>query len=87
MVGLWIVLDECKDRRGFTYWIVEWDVLHYRIGLWLLDIFSAIELSENRISYWRIQETIGLLDIMDISARNYRPSFRENKPKTLVLCD
>jgi hypothetical protein len=58
-----------KDRGGFTYWIVEWDVLHYRIGLWLSDIFSAIELSENRISYWRIQETIGLLDIMDIRSR------------------
>jgi hypothetical protein len=30
----------------------------YRTG-----IFSAIELSEYRISYWRIQETIGLSDI------------------------
>ncbi len=51
---------------GFTYCIVEWDVLHYlTIRLWLsyCNFFSAIELSEYRISYWRIQETIGLSDI------------------------
>ncbi len=48
---------------GFTYWIV--DELHYRtIGLWLSGciFFFAIKLSKYRISYWRIQETIGLSD-------------------------
>jgi hypothetical protein len=48
---------------GFTYWIVDWDVLHYRAMAIGLSFFSAIELSEYRISYWPTQETIGLSDI------------------------
>jgi hypothetical protein len=54
-----------------TYW-------YYTIGLsdygYRTVIFSAIELSEDRISYWRTQETIGLSDI-------------GSKPKSIRLSD
>ncbi len=40
---------------GFTYWIVEWDVLLYRtIGLWLSDC-NIFPLS----NYWNIEYRIG----------------------------
>jgi hypothetical protein len=50
---------------GFTYWIVErrTTLSDYRTMAIVMQFFSATELSEYRISYWRIQETIGLPDI------------------------
>ncbi len=47
---------------GFTYWIVERHTTLSDYG-YRNARFSATELSEYQISYWRIQETIGLSDI------------------------
>jgi hypothetical protein len=37
---------------GFTYWIVEWDVLHYHtIGQWLSDCNFILLLNYQNIEY------------------------------------
>ncbi len=54
---------------------VEWEVLHYRNTAFGLYCF-AIELSEYRISYWRIQETIRLSD-QGLNLSDYRISDSE----------
>jgi hypothetical protein len=47
---------------GFTYWIVEWDVLYYRtIGLWLSDC-NFFLLSNYRNMEYRISEFTKLSD-------------------------
>ncbi len=47
---------------GFTYWIVEWDVLHYRtIGLWPSDC-NFFLLSNYRNMEYRISEFTKLSD-------------------------
>ncbi len=43
----------------------------------LIVIFSPIELSEYRITYWQIQETVGLSDIRSRPQTNYRISDSE----------
>jgi hypothetical protein len=51
------------DYRAVDYRAVDYRLSTMAIGLSAIGIFSAIGLSEYRISDWLIQETIGLSDI------------------------